>query len=97
MLSLSQVARYNELRKQCLVHNETRATSIVPYNEYTCESVKCTQLPEIQAATETYINWILSLPIHMCISDRKRLAKQVAKVVVQHHQRLTAQRNNIRS
>ena len=96
MLSLSQVAKYNELRKQCLIHNDTKSASIVPINEFTCESVKCTELPELSLATETFIRWILDLPIHMCMSDRKRLVKQVAKVVCQHHQRLASQRECIR-
>ena len=96
MLSLSQVARYNQLRKQCYVRNDSVTTAIVPINALTCDSVKCNELPDLTLATETYIKWILDLPIHMCMVDRKRLAKSVAKVVCLHHNRLALQRETIK-
>lgn len=96
MLSLAQTARYIKLQEQCLMHNACESSCIVPVNQFTCESVKCSNLPDIGLTTEVYIKWVLDLPMTLTWKDRRELVNSVAKMVCGHAQSLAEQREAIK-
>ena len=81
MLSLSETARYMQIQDTCLIHNGFESNVIVPVNQFTCESTKCSNLPAIHLTTESYIKWVLELPLQLSWTDRRLLAKSVATMV----------------
>ena len=95
MISLTQTARYLKLQSQCLISNH-RQPAIVAYNAMTAESVKCIPLPSIDATTETYIKWVLALPLYLNHADSLALAKSIADMNVNQHEQIRQQRDTIR-
>ena len=96
MLSLNQIARYNKLAEQCLIHHD-RESIIVPLNAMTAESTRCRSLQPVSHVTETYIRWILALPIHLNYNDAMTLAKSIAVLCAHHQPQLSAQQRTIKA
>ena len=96
MLSLNQIARYNKLAEQCLIHHD-RESIIVPLNAMTVESLRCRSLQPVSHVTETYVRWILALPLHINHNDSLTLAKSIAIMCVNNQAQLSAQQRTIKA